>query len=40
MISVMMIDWHDGVAYRVGVGQVHRDAWEKAGAIRKEIVLG
>lgn len=44
MYNVMLIDWKEGphcdVAIRINVTQIHKDDWNEAKAIRKEIVLG
>ena len=38
--NVLMIEWRDGIAYRLGVGKIHVDAFHRANAMRKLIVLG
>lgn len=40
MVNVMMIEWHDGLATRAGVGQVHSDAWKLMVPVVREIILG
>ena len=41
LYNIMLVEMmSDGVAYRVGVGTVHIDAWARAGAERKVVVLG
>ncbi|KAJ9644056.1 hypothetical protein H2199_003924 [Coniosporium tulheliwenetii] len=38
--NVMLIERRDGMAYRVGLGQVLKAGWDLAGPVRKEIELG
>ena len=38
--NVMMIEWKDGIAYRLAIGQVHTDALWEAKPQRKTVVLG
>jgi len=38
--NVMLIERKGGIAYRVGLGQVHKAGWGLAGPVRKEIELG
>ncbi|KAG8533921.1 uncharacterized protein KY384_001662 [Bacidia gigantensis] len=40
MYNIMLVEWIDGVAYRLGVGKMHIDAWAQAEATRKIITLG
>jgi hypothetical protein len=35
-----MVEWHDGVAYRLGVGKIHIHAFDAASPVRKKILLG
>lgn len=37
---VLWVEWMDGIAYRKGVGQVFRSAWERLGAKNVYLVLG
>lgn len=39
-INVMMIRWHDGMATRAGLGQIHSDAWTMVKIEDKDIILG
>lgn len=38
--NVMLVEWKDGVAYRLGLGWVHIDAFHQAFPEKKLIVLG
>jgi hypothetical protein len=38
--SVLLIEWKNGVAYRLGSGQVHVDAFEYANQFRQLVILG
>lgn len=38
--NVMMVEWQDGVAYRLGIGQVHIHAFDKASPQTHRILLG
>jgi hypothetical protein len=38
-MNVMLVEWIDGLAYRLAIGQLHRDAWEKSNRCRKMIML-
>lgn len=40
MYNVMLIEWKEGVAYRLGLGWVHIDAFHRAFPERKFITLG
>ena len=41
LYNIMIVEvMEGGVAYRVGVGTVHIDAWSRVGAERKVVVLG
>ena len=40
LYNIMLVEWKDGVAYRVGVGTMHIDAWAQAKPEKKIIVLG
>jgi hypothetical protein len=41
MVNVMLIDWDaQGLAHRLGVGQIHDKAWKLLNRKRKKIVLG
>jgi hypothetical protein len=40
LLNVMWITWEGGVAFRVGVGQIHVHAWARANPTSKRIVLG
>jgi hypothetical protein len=40
LYNVMWIRWRDGIAFRVGVGQIHVDAWKASNPVRKRIRLG
>ena len=39
-LNVMLVEWEGGVAYRLGTGICHLDAFEQGGDVRREIVLG
>ena len=38
--NIMLVEWKGEVAYRLGVGRMHIDAWAQANPKRKQIVLG
>lgn len=38
--NVMCVEWRDGVAYRLGVGSIKTQLWERAGPVRRAIKLG
>ena len=38
--NIMLVEWIDGVAYRLGVGQMHIDSWAQAHPVKKTIELG
>lgn len=38
--NIMLVEWIDGVAYRLGVGQMHIDSWAQAHPVKKIIELG
>ena len=38
--NIMLIEWKDGIAYRLGVGKMHIDAWAQAKPKKKIIELG
>ena len=40
LYNVMMIEWQDGVAYRVGIGQVHVHAFDRVSSRSHKILLG
>ncbi|KAI4281887.1 MAG: hypothetical protein L6R38_003353 [Xanthoria sp. 2 TBL-2021] len=40
LYNIMLVEWKHGVAYRLGVGKVHIDAWAQARPQKKIIVLG
>ena len=40
LYNIMLIETRDGVAYRLGVGTMHIDAWAQARSEKKVIVLG
>lgn len=40
MYNIMLVEWIANVAYRVGVGKMHIDAWAQAEPTRKQITLG
>jgi hypothetical protein len=40
MGNVMWIRRKDGIAYRVGVGQIHLDAWRQSNPAGERILLG
>jgi hypothetical protein len=40
LYNVMMIEWQDGVAYRVGIGQMHIHAFDRASPQSHKILLG
>ncbi|KAL8653527.1 MAG: hypothetical protein Q9226_003816 [Calogaya cf. arnoldii] len=40
LYNIMLVEWKDGIAYRLGVGQMHIDAWAQAHPIKKIIELG
>ena len=40
MFNVMLVEWEGEVAYRLGVGRVHLDAWAQAHPKLKVVKLG
>ena len=40
MYNIMLVEWKDGVAYRLGVGKMHIDSWAQASPKKKIIELG
>ena len=38
--NVLLIEWKDGVAYRIGIGRVWKRAWSAAESCLKLITLG
>lgn len=38
--NVMLLAWHEGVAFRAGLGRVNQRAWGASEPIVKEVVLG
>lgn len=40
MYNIMLVEWINDVAYRLGVGKMHIDAWAQDKATRKIITLG
>ena len=40
MYNIMLVEWINDVAYRLGVGKMHIDAWAQCEATRKIITLG
>ncbi len=40
MYNIMLLEWINGVVYRLGVGKMYIDAWAQAEATRKIITLG
>ncbi|KAL8658661.1 MAG: hypothetical protein Q9202_007489 [Teloschistes flavicans] len=40
LYTIMFVEWKDRVAYRIGVGKMHIDAWAQAGPQKKTVVLG
>ena len=40
LVNIIVVKWEDNVAYRIGVGQVHVDAWKLCGATMRNIRLG
>jgi hypothetical protein len=40
LYNVIMVQWRDDVAYRIGIGKVHVQAFDQAGPKTKCIVLG
>lgn len=40
LYNVMMVEWKDGVGYRLGIGSMHITAWENSSPIAQEVVLG
>lgn len=38
--NVMMVDRQDGVTYRLGVGQIHVDAWNLREPMLQQVILG
>lgn len=40
MMNVLWIRWVDGIAQRLGAGQIHRDAWAVGDVMSREIWLG
>jgi hypothetical protein len=39
-INVLMIGWKDGVAYRKGIGRIHRNVWEREATEEIDLLLG
>ena len=39
-LNVMLVEWKGAVAYRLGTGICHMDAFEQGGSVRRDIVLG
>ena len=39
-LNVMLVEWEGDVAYRLGTGICHLDAFEQGGPVRRDIVLG
>lgn len=39
-LNIMLVEWEEGVAYRLGTGVCHLDAFEQGGPVRRDIVLG
>ena len=39
-LNIMLVEWVNGVAYRVSLTRVKRDSWKNSGAVRKKITLG
>jgi hypothetical protein len=39
LLNVMLIEWKGESAERLAIAQIHEDAWAKAGAAKKKIVL-
>ena len=39
-LNVMLVEWEEGVAYRLGTGICHLDAFEQGSPVKREIVLG
>lgn len=39
-LNVMLVEWRDGVAYRLGTGVCHLDAFEQGGPVKRDIILG
>ncbi|KAL9065495.1 MAG: hypothetical protein Q9161_008200 [Pseudevernia consocians] len=40
LYNIMLVEWREGVAYRLGVGTMHIDAWAQAKPEKKTIILG
>jgi hypothetical protein len=40
LVNVILVEFHDGIAYREGIGQVHIDAWNLVKQPECEIVFG
>jgi hypothetical protein len=40
VLLVLQIEWRDGIAYRVGCGEIGEEAWQRADHKWKLIVLG
>lgn len=40
MYNIMLVELREGVAYRLGVGRIHIDAWAQAKPEKKTVVLG
>jgi hypothetical protein len=40
LYNVLWIEWIDGIAYRKGVGEVDREAWERQARDQVELILG
>lgn len=40
LYNIMLVELREDVAYRVGVGRIHIDAWAQAKPVKKTVVLG
>ena len=38
--NVLCVEWEDGVAYRKGVGRVHKEAWERQDVEWIDLMMG
>ena len=39
-LNIMLVEWEGGIAYRLGTGICHSDAFEQGGPVQRDIVLG
>jgi Heterokaryon incompatibility protein (HET) len=39
-LNVLLVEWKKGIAYRVGIGQICREVWDRSHPVQKDIFLG